>query len=144
MSHKKKILLVEDTDTDQLLFLRALRKIPNVELQGVVENGEEALNKLSALQPLPDLIFMDVDMPHMNGVQCLEAIMKNEHLKTIPVVMLSSSVQEAQHARTLGAKAFIKKTYDLDLLEKEIAQMIQLDFSADNEIADQSFDKAMM
>lgn len=142
MRTAKNILLVEDDESDQIFFVRALRKIENVVLQDVASNGVEALEKLEKLQPLPDIIFLDVDMPGMNGVQCLAEIVKKPMLKDVAVVMLSNSIDNAEITRNLGAKAFIRKPSDPTLLQNKLEEIIHLDFSVNNDIADQTFQKA--
>lgn len=139
MSAAKNILLVEDDEHDQIFFVRAIRKIENVVLQDVAFNGLEALEKLETLNPLPDLVFMDIDMPLMDGVKCLEEITKKPNLKSIVVVMLSNSTDNAELTRTLGAKAFIRKPSDPSTLHTKLREIIHLDFSVANDIADQSF-----
>ena len=143
MISQKNILLVEDDECDQIFFLRALRKIENVVLLDVALNGLEALEKLEVLEPLPDLIFMDVDMPLMNGVQCLAEISKRPDLKNVPVIMLSDSTDSVELTRTLGAKAFMRKPSDPSTLHTKLQEIIHLDFMVSNEIADRTFYNAL-
>jgi len=142
MSAVKNVLLVEDDECDQIFFVRAIRKIENVVLLDVAFNGVEALEKLETLVPLPDLVFLDIDMPLMNGVQCLTEITKKPILKNVVVVMLSNSTDNAELTRTLGARAFIRKPSDPTILRSKLEEIIHLDFSVNNEIADQTFQKA--
>jgi len=142
MPNAKNILLVEDDEYDQIFFVRAIRNIENVVLQDVALNGVEALEKLETLNPLPDLIFMDVDMPLMNGVECLTEISKRPVFKNLVVIMLSNSTDNAELTRTLGAKAFIRKPSDPTMLQTHLEEIIHLDFMGTNEIADLTFQKA--
>ena len=144
MNNSKYVLLVEDDEHDTFFFTRAIRKIENAILLPVANNGADALLELTGSDFLPDLIFMDINMPCMNGMECLREIGKNPDWSCIPVVMLSTSVEEAGEARSLGAKAFFKKTSDQTLLHANLVQMINLDFIAEKDIAAQTFEAALM
>jgi CheY-like chemotaxis protein len=144
MKKSKNILLVEDNENDQLLFGVAIKEIDGSIIYDVANNGKEALAKLDSMVILPDLIFMDIHMPEMGGIECLTEIRKRPQTKNIPVVMLSSDTSEMDHTRNLGAKAFLKKPDDLDMLQVKIEEMINLDFIADNGyIGNQTFKTAL-
>ena len=138
----KSIFLVEDDKEDQEFFTECIDDIENATIYGVANNGREALDKLENSTKLPDMIFMDINMPYINGLECLTAIKKNTRLKDIPVVMLSTDTGQAQLSCILGAKAFIKKPADCKLLHAKVEQMINLDFIVDSKIAHQSFQVA--
>lgn len=88
----KTILLVDDDQDDQLLFQDALSETDNSVDYLSAFNGVEALEKLNSQTiPIPDLIFMDVNMPKMNGIDCLKEIKKSDDFKNIPVMMYSTS-----------------------------------------------------
>lgn len=125
----KNVLLVEDDSDDQDFFINAISQIDNAVLQHVSPNGIDALNSLLHSATLPDLIFMDINMPMMNGIECLAEIVKNPYLKKIPVVMLSTSRQQIELTRSMGAVAFIEKPVTEALLRSKIEYMINVDFS---------------
>src|SRR3954454_14312359 len=116
------ILLVEDRDDDVLLVLRsfAKAKIPNP--VQVVRDGEEAIAYLSgagkcanrAEYPLPDLVRFDLKMPKGDGFGVLAWIRQQPWLKTLRVVVLSSSDQmrDVSRAYELGANSFLVKPMD--------------------------------
>ena len=139
MKKLKSILLVEDDEDDQFFFIEAMSKIENATLYAIAKNGKEALNCLENSSTLPDIIFMDINMQVMNGIECLTLIMKNPLICTIPVVMLTTSSAQKELAHTLGAKAYIKKPWDGKLLYTQIEQMINLDFILDSDIAIRTF-----
>ena len=93
MTYKiKTILLVDDDHDDQLLFKEALSEADNTIMYRSAFNGIDALEKLSSKEMgLPELIFLDVNMPKMNGIDCLKELKKSETLKNIPVMMYSTS-----------------------------------------------------
>src|SRR5690349_16462029 len=137
MVTSKNIFLVEDDVDDQLFFTECIANIDSATLYGVAHNGIEALEKLEYAAELPDMIFMDVNMPFMNGLDCLAEIRKKPRSKNIPVVMLSTDTGKAQLTRALGAKAFIKKPCDGKLLLQKIEQMINLDLDANYTVANE-------
>ena len=142
MTNSKSIFLVEDDKDDQISFTECIEEIENATMFGVASNGKEALDKLDNSIQLPDMIFMDINMPYINGLECLTAINNNSRLKNIPVVMLSTDTGQAKLSCSLGAKAFIKKPTDCKTLHAKVEQMINLDFIADSKIANQSFQYA--
>jgi len=135
MTRSKTILLVEDNRLYQLLFIQVLKEIKHAILYGVANNGKEALDKLENSATLPDLIFTDINMPVMDGIECLTEIKKNPKIKDIPVVILSSAIPQTELVQKLGAKAFLKKPSDMHTLREQLEQMINLDFSDDNQMA---------
>jgi len=120
------ILLVEDNPADVKITQRALREsgLP-VDLI-VVRDGQEAVDYLfrqgshadgstsSSTWRKPDLILLDVNLPKMNGREVLERIRANPHLKTVPVVVLttSSRVEDVQQMYAAGANTYIEKPQD--------------------------------
>ena len=124
MSTLKNIFLVEDDLDDQQFFIEALSGVENVNLFGVSGNGAEALSTLKSYGSLPDYIFLDFNMPLMNGIDCLKEIAKNPRTKDIPVIMLSSAFEQAGLAHKCGAKGFIKKTPYISKLKRELNQII--------------------
>src|SRR5258706_9788254 len=135
MNISKNIFLVEDDADDQLFFIEALRQIKNTTLYGIASNGREAIYKLENHVVLPDLIFMDINMPIMNGLECLTEIKEKPLINRIPVVILSSDISYAIKVYKLGAKAFIKKPPDVTALRTNLMQMISFDFASGNEIS---------
>ncbi|HRG39572.1 MAG TPA: response regulator [Bacteroidia bacterium] len=124
----KHIFLVDDDEDDQLFFLEALQKVDNSIKFTYAENGKKALSKLSELVQLPDIIFMDINMPELNGFECLKELKKCARLRTVPVVMLSTSVSlhDMNQSKELGAEMFYTKPSSYsklrDLLQKIISQ----------------------
>ena len=119
-------LLIDDDQDDQEIFSMALEDI-NSDIQCImVSNGIAALEKLNAKKPLiPDYIFIDVNMPKMNGMECLREIQKLEHLKNAHVFMYSTSSDEKmiERSKALGAKDFIVKPPGLALLTERLMQV---------------------
>jgi len=129
MKASKSILLIEDDKDDQEFFREALKKIENVTLCDVASNGQEALAHLQDFSTLPDFIFSDINMPVMDGIECLAELKLNPRTKDIPVIILSSSTAHSVMVCSLGAKAFVKKPDNFNLLCAEIQNIIDDEYS---------------
>jgi CheY-like chemotaxis protein len=109
------ILLVDDDQDDQLLFHEALSEADTSVACLSAVNGIDALEKLnSGSIAIPDVIFMDVNMPKMNGLDCLLALQKSPGLKAIPVIMYSTycSSDFQKKCTDNGAIGYIEKPTD--------------------------------
>ena len=121
----KKIFLLADDDSDDTeLFREALQAIDSLIVCYCVKNGKQVLETLSNKEfEKPQIIFLDINMPGMNGWECLTELKKNEKYKDIPVIMYSTSShkREANMAINLGALCFFTKPSDfvelLDILK---------------------------
>jgi CheY-like chemotaxis protein len=106
----KHILLVDDDEDDQQIFLGVIQSIdPSIRCE-VAWNGLEALKLLDS-QDTPDLIFLDLNMPLMNGFQFLEEFNDTPHHQRIPVIILTTCSDKASHQRAIamGASHYITK-----------------------------------
>ena len=98
MNKKPLNVLLADDDADDCKFFKdALEELsPNTQLT-IVGDGDELMNFLNDavraenFQPLPDVLFLDINMPRKNGFECLEEIKQNEKLKHLSVIMFSTS-----------------------------------------------------
>src|SRR6267378_4918609 len=115
----KLILLVEDDENDVFFFRRALSKAGLEIPLRIVADGEQALQYLNgdgkyqdrAAHPLPDIIFLDLKLPYISGMEVLEHIQKQPALSKIDVIVLTSSPEERDRKRAfeLGAKEYLVK-----------------------------------
>jgi CheY-like chemotaxis protein len=116
----KIFLLVDDDSDDTFLFNQVLLEVdPAIQLI-TANDGEEALRKLNAAgQVLPDIIFLDLNMPRMDGKQCLFELKQDERLQQIPVIMYttSSHSRDIEQTMLLGAACFITKQSDFKSLK---------------------------
>lgn len=120
-----RILLVEDRPADVRLTKRALAKAGFTGALTVAENGRVALDMLLqrgayAGTPLPHLILLDWMMPLVNGHEVLIEMRKHEHLKMLPVVVLttSKSAMDIEAAYADGCNAYLVKPVDPDDFQK--------------------------
>ena len=131
MSIHKKILLVEDDTDDQLFFVDAVKEIePTLEC-GIASNGLEALDHLDKVPPPPSLIFLDLNMPIMNGYECLAKLKETKQYNEIPVIIFTTSNQPVDVERTIsmGAKLFITKPPDFEVLKNKLHDILKTDFA---------------
>jgi len=124
----KNIFLVEDDEDDQQFFKEAIKDIDETICLGLAVNGVDALAKLGSMSILPDLIFMDINMPLMNGLDCLKKLKSLVKFQNIPVVILTTSsiVLNRQLPFTLEANSYLKKPSDSLMLKKNIADMMNI------------------
>ena len=134
MKLSKTILLIEDDKDDQEFFIEAINGIKNAVLYFVAKNGKEAIAKLNSSPILPDLIFSDINMPLMDGIECLSLIRMNPRTRNIPVVILTTDTRRTTLALKMGVKAFIKKPSSGKILTGLIDQIINPDFDSNYRI----------
>lgn len=129
----RKVLLVEDNPQDEKLTLRALRNIHVANDIDVVRDGAEALDYLlqrgdhadKAGQPPPAVVLLDIKLPKMDGIEVLSAIRADEALRTVPVVMLTSSDEDRDVIRSYmhGANSYVRKPVDAAEFSRAVAQL---------------------
>jgi CheY-like chemotaxis protein len=132
-----KIFLVDDDADDRLLFKEAIELI-NPSLQcDIATNGKIALDKLKVSTSLPDIIFLDLNMPVMNGFDFLIQIKKENVLNKIPVGIFTTSniLRDKEWTKEFGAQFFITKPNDFQVLRKRLQQILSADFSNDEYIS---------
>ena len=114
------LLLIEDNPADVVLLKEALKESPIPIQLSTVCDGTEALAFLHHTGPYhaaprPDLIVLDLNLPQLPGQAVLAQVKSDEHLKQIPVVVLTSSTDPADIAQSyeLGANAYVQKPMEL-------------------------------
>ena len=116
------ILLAEDSSADAEMALDALREAKLANPVVHVEDGVEALDYLFCRNSFsgrargnPAVVLLDIKMPRMDGLEVLQNMRANEHLKRVPVVILSSSREESDlvHSWNLGVNAYVVKPVDV-------------------------------
>lgn len=105
------ILLIDDDEDDQEIFLAALEQVSSSVNCTAIGNAKNALTQLQEKKLLADIIFLDLNMPLMNGQQFLAEIKKNTPLDQIPVIIFSttSHPETISLVKKMGASDFITK-----------------------------------
>lgn len=125
------ILLADDDEDDRLIFSDALNEIKMNTIVNTVNDGQELLNYLNKDGVvMPNVLFLDLNMPRMNGKDCLSEIKKMSKLKDIAIAIYSTSGAEQDIEDTFinGANVFIKKPSDFGTLKKILKQVITLNW----------------
>jgi CheY-like chemotaxis protein len=112
------ILLIDDDIDDHEIFSAAVESVPGKFAYSACSSATKALEQLIDDLLKPDLIFLDLNMPVMNGQEFLTAVKSNEKLKDIPVIIFSTSSnrETIRVTKELGAKDFITKPDKFDSL----------------------------
>jgi DNA-binding NtrC family response regulator len=128
MEKKLRLLIVDDDPDDRTFFMEAAKEIDE-DIECITANdGQKALALLrSSLSSLPDLIFLDIRMPLLNGKKCLIEIKKDERLKHIPVIIYTTSkvVEESIELKKMGAVHFISKPGNAEEIYYLLSIMIE-------------------
>lgn len=132
MTKRLNILFIDDDEVERMKFSRVCNNTnfkPTV-IEAV--NGEDALSKLE--NPTSDLIFLDLNMPKMNGIEFLKILKSDKRLKSIPTVILSSSdnYDDLKTCYELGIAGYILKPLRFEDYTKNITTM--LDYWTNNEL----------
>ena len=119
------VLAVDDDSEDFEFFSEAVKEIDSSIIILKAANGNEALRILNNYLLMPDFVFLDINMPLMDGKTCLNAIRKSEKLKDIPVIMYSTTTNDAEikHYKLQGAN-FLIKPGKFDELVKSLSYIL--------------------
>jgi CheY-like chemotaxis protein len=124
-----RIFLVDDDDDDCCLFRDALGEVSQSYQLTVAKDGVEIMETLrEKIPPSPHYLFLDINMPLKNGLQCLAEIRSIPHYTSIPVIMLSTSIDEkyVQTAQNLGAVHYIRKPDSFSGLKRLLQKVLDM------------------
>ena len=134
MNTTRTFFIVDDDIDDQDLFIEAVNEVDKSIKCMSVSNCEEALDLLKNRKiNMPDMIFLDLNMPRLNGKQCLAELKKESHLAEIPVIIYSTSSEKRDIEETsrLGAAHFLTKPNKFEELCKAISFVVSKDWNKD-------------
>jgi CheY-like chemotaxis protein len=123
----RSILLIDDDEDDRALFKEAVSFLDNGLQCWTANDGHNALEVLAYdLIVLPDVIFLDLNMPKMSGIEFLAAIKKDRRYKRIPVIIYSTSSnpEDLRKCEELGATEFVTKPSDFQDLIKTLSSLL--------------------
>lgn len=128
------ILLADDDKEDCLFFKEALKELSIVTNLTMVHDGEQLMQLLTdASFELPQVLFLDLNMPRKNGFSCLEEIKGDDRLKSLPVIIFSTPCEQdvADQLFDFGAHLYICKPPDFVKLKNVIYQALLRSIIAD-------------
>ncbi len=119
-------MLIDDDDDDQEIFVTAVEEVSPAVDCICLSDATGALTKLATREIKPDVIFLDLNMPVMNGREFLRRIKQHTDLVSIPVIIFTTSSDPAtkQQMKTLGAHDFITKPSSYDELVSTLTPFI--------------------
>jgi CheY-like chemotaxis protein len=125
---RKKIMIIDDDSDDRFFFKEALgmmfSTVECIEAKGCMD----AFELLNLQEELPHFIFLDINMPRIDGHECLRQLKSHEKFKNIPVVVYSThfSKKSENELINLGASSCLEKAMDLKTLPKQILKVINI------------------
>lgn len=125
------VLLADDDEDDRLFFKEAIDDIKMKTIVTMLNDGIELMDYLNNPEiSLPDVIFLDLNMPRKNGMQCLEEIRNDEMLKNLTIAIYSTSGAERDIEETFikGANVYIKKPNNFASLKKVVEETMRINW----------------
>lgn len=125
------IMLADDDEDDRLFFREAFEEVKINYQFTAFNDGEQLMDYLNQpSNPLPDIIFLDLNMPRKSGIECLKEIRDDERLKKISVAIYStsSSEQDIEDTFVSGANVYIKKPNDFNMLKKILSDVVHINW----------------
>lgn len=121
------IYIVDDDVEDQEIFCQAVGDVdPQINCQ-IFSSCDEMFKVLAkSLRNLPDIIFLDLNMPKINGKECLSLLKKDSRFENIPIYVYSTTsfAREKEQTLKLGAAGFIVKPNSLSVLKKHLDDIL--------------------
>ena len=122
-----KILIIDDNHDEVLITKKVISGMEfNISVE-TAPSGEAGLSMLKSEKELPSLIFLDLKMPGMGGINMLRQIRADKRLKHLHVVVLTNSSLETDRAEAIeaGADSFLHKAFDLDQFGKDLKAVLE-------------------
>lgn len=128
---KLHIMLADDDEDDRLFFKEAFEEVKIDYSISTFNDGEQLMEHLfDTANPLPDIVFLDLNMPRKSGIECLKEIRADERLQRISVAIYStsSSEQDIEDTFVSGANVYIKKPNDFNMLKKILSDVVHINW----------------
>lgn len=126
-----KVVLVDDDEDDRLFFKDAIEELDVNTSLLLFSNGQDFIDYVTLSgQPLPHIVFLDLNMPIKNGIQCLTEIRKSNALKDLSIAIYSTSCSDEDIEQTFiqGANIYINKPNDFKKLKDAIGKVLKLNW----------------
>ena len=123
MKEKISVLIADDNQDFAYTLSNYINDQEDMEVIGIAKDGNEAVNLISTIKP--EIVLLDVIMPHLDGLGVLEKLNKNANPDQPTIIMLSAVGQDkiTQRAISLGAEYYVVKPFDIELLIKRIREI---------------------
>ena len=115
-----KILVVDDVPEFRAVLAKVLTEMGNE--VSTASSGRQALVKIR--ENLPDILFLDIKMPQMSGLECLRRLSKLRRKLVVVVMTGYADIESAREAMRLGADEFISKPFDIDDLKRLVNELV--------------------
>lgn len=128
MENQLLIMLADDDEDDRYFFAQALQELTTSTTLVTVDNGEKLMDYLlQQTNKLPDILFLDINMPRKKGVDCLKEIKSNPEIKKLPVIIYSTCLNEMflDELYVLGAHYCMQKS-ELSEISKGLHYLLPL------------------
>jgi PleD family two-component response regulator len=124
----KLVLLIDDDEDEEHIFKEALKKLHSSYKCMYIQDAEHGLKSLNWL--LPDYIFVDINMPKIDGFECLLQIKKLKKLKNVPVILYSTGANSSVKTKALelGAADCIAKTNSITSLAEKLYNILSINY----------------
>ena len=125
------IILADDDEDDILFFTDAFDELKINTKVNTFKDGEELMNYLNTEKAvMPNVLFLDLNMPKKTGLECLAEIKDNDKMSGIAIAIYSTSASEEDIEKTfvLGANIYIKKPADFKKLKKVLSEVVSINW----------------
>ncbi|MCF6128748.1 response regulator [Flavobacterium sp. AS60] len=125
------IILADDDEDDRMLFTDAFEEMKINTKVNTFNDGVELMDYLNNPNAvLPNVLFLDLNMPKKNGIECLNEIKKDDRFNDIAIAIFSTSSSEEHIEETfvLGANIYIKKPSDFTTLKKVLSDVVTINW----------------
>lgn len=125
------VVLADDDEDDRLFFTEAFEELKMQTKVDIYKDGVDLMNALNCADAvLPNILFLDLNMPMKSGLECLKEIKNNQRFKDISIAIYSTSASEEDIEDTFvsGANIYIKKPNDFKILKKILADVVTMNW----------------
>jgi CheY-like chemotaxis protein len=123
-------LIAEDDDEDFEIFSTAIEEVSIAIVLSRAENGSVLMKKLNEIDTLPDILFMDILMPYIDGRECLRMIRSDKKFDSLPIIMFSSMSDDfsIDYCFREGSNFFLLKPNSIPELVNELERIFSIDW----------------
>jgi CheY-like chemotaxis protein len=140
-AYHKNVFLADDDDDDCVLFEDVLKELSLSYELTIANNGEQLMNKLKSSVSLPDIVFLDLNMPLKTGFECLKEIRADDRLKHLPIIVFSTSAQPTavEALYHLGATLYIRKPSTYGQLQHRIKKIFETNWKLGERLSKEEY-----